>query len=152
MCGLHSCFVRLRWWMAGLLGGTLVLPAGCDVGPLAPDPTGLPRALASTTPKSRPVEVGRDGNLYRYLPASGRAEIGVPYEFSLWAHCGADFLVDFDSSFWRATKVTGPALGDPEDFGTMMLLSRDVAEYESYGGGVIRFRRVIGGTSVPGCS
>lgn len=74
-------------------------------------------------------------------------DVGVPYRIELYTHCGIDFWTRFDGSYWDAVGYDNssgnppPGLGNPVDFGTMTLVSRDEAEYVSDAGKVIRFVR-----------
>ena len=115
---------------------------------LTPEPTPEPVQTPDSRVSSSPV----DGAEAKFWPTSKPAEIGVTYEFALYTHCGTDHLTDFDGSFWRVTTVEQPTLGDPMDEGTMTLLTADTAEYESNGGGVLRFERITGPKVVPGCT
>jgi hypothetical protein len=66
------------------------------------------------------------------LPESPRAEPGVAYEFELMVHCGADYSVDFDGSFWDlSAQEEVPANGGiPSYRGRMTLVSPDQARFD----------------------
>lgn len=73
-------------------------------------------------------------------PHSARARPGRAYPFRLYTHCGANFSVDFDHSFWDLTDRTwadrpagtGPheGLGDPFQPGTMTLVDATHARFD----------------------
>ena len=63
--------------------------------------------------------------------------IGQERTLKLYTHCGIDFRVDFDGSFWQSyDDGKPPTVGDPFQIGTMTLLSGGVAvfRFESQGG------------------
>ncbi len=81
-------------------------------------------------------------------PVSTPAEIGHTYPFQLLTHCGVNYHVDFDQSFWEATVPVWdgagsppPGLRNPVQDGTMTLLDTDHARFD-YSGGQIPFRRL----------
>jgi hypothetical protein len=62
--------------------------------------------------------------------------IGQVQPFKLYTHCGIDFRVDFDESFWQSYPGERAApVGDPDQRGTMTLLTDRVAvfRYRSQG-------------------
>jgi hypothetical protein len=68
---------------------------------------------------------------YRFWPRSGRAERGVVYRFAV-PHCGLDWLVDFDGSFWEPVYVMPDRKPDSainSDIGTITLVEPDEAMY-----------------------
>ena len=70
---------------------------------------------------------------YRFWPRSGRVERGVLYRFEV-PHCGLDWLVDFDGSFWEpvyATPDREPDSAINGDIGTITLIEPDRATYMS---------------------
>jgi hypothetical protein len=79
-------------------------------------------------------------------PFGPGAEIGVPYEYPLYTHCGV-LWAEFDGRLWDASpplaEPTGnppPGWGNPYDTGTITLLQEDVAVFRSSMGEVARFR------------
>jgi hypothetical protein len=69
-------------------------------------------------------------------PASPDVAIGQARPFKLYTHCGIDFRVDFDESFWQSYRFgKSPSVGDPVQLGTMTLLTDEVAvfRYRSQG-------------------
>jgi hypothetical protein len=79
-------------------------------------------------------------------PYGPGAEIGRPYEYDLYTHCGI-LGAEFDGREWDATPplTNGSGnppegWGNPSDHGTMTLLAENVAEFKSDGGLVARFR------------
>ena len=91
---------------------------------IVPIPEGTPIALLQTKPAGTRTKV--------LLPESPRAEPGVAYEFELMVHCGADYSVDFDGSFWDLSAQEGvPGHGGiPSYQGRMRLVSPDQARFD----------------------
>ena len=61
---------------------------------------------------------------YRFWPRSARVERGVVYRFEV-PHCGLDWLVDFDGSFWEPVYVMPdrpPDFAINSDIGTITLV------------------------------
>lgn len=106
----------------------------------ATDPTSsttLPTEVAAT---ASPVPVSPGARLAH--PHSATADPGVGYPFRLSTHCGLDFRVDFDGSFWQLIEGSGHGVFDnPEDRGTMTLLGNDVAQFRSDSGATVQFVR-----------
>ena len=70
---------------------------------------------------------------YRFWPRSGPAERGAIYRFEV-PHCGLDWLVDFDGSFWEPVYVMPDRQPDSainSDIGTITLVEPDEARYVS---------------------
>lgn len=61
--------------------------------------------------------------------------IGRVRSFNLYTHCGIDFRVDFDESFWQSYPGAKAPVDDPVQQGTMTLLTDRVAvfRYRSHG-------------------
>jgi len=56
--------------------------------------------------------------------------IGKERPFELYTHCGIDFRVDFDESFWQSYPGENASpVGDPVQQGTMILLTDEVAVF-----------------------
>jgi hypothetical protein len=81
-------------------------------------------------------------------PRSPRAEPGRAYPFSIDTHCGDDFRVDFDGSFWNTAErnysyptptVGGFRYGGPQT-GTMTLIDVDRARFDFQYGSIIYAR------------
>jgi hypothetical protein len=66
------------------------------------------------------------------IPTSPRAEPGIAYPFELMVHCGVDYSVDFDGSFWDlAAREDVPTLGGiPSYEGRMTLVTRNRARFD----------------------
>lgn len=83
----------------------------------------------------------------RFHPKSGRVEEGVGYRFTL-GHCGLDWIVDFDGSFWdpvwNAVPRRRPSFAINSDEGTMKLTSPDTATYEASTGKIVTLERHSG--------
>lgn len=103
-----------------------------------------PRPLPSPAREQRAEPVGKTGE-HRFWPRSAPIEPGV-YEFDT-GHCGLDFLTDFDGAFWQPIDPDG---GEPplffynQDKGTMTLVRKGRAVYESSTGERVRLRRIKG--------
>jgi hypothetical protein len=106
---------------------TVVLLSGCNGG----SGTGEARAIALPSPSAtyEPRNETKNGR-FVLKPISAPVEMGVPYRFDLYIHCGVDHTTDFDGSFWDAV---GPTEGDdsprrsfedPVDEGVMTLVSQ----------------------------
>lgn len=86
-------------------------------------------------------------------PLSLQAELGKAYPFQLYTHCGADYAVDFDGSFWQLSDLSEipAALGDPAQDGTMTLINPDYARFD-FAGGSLLFIRHQGPKYLPPCA
>lgn len=82
---------------------------------------------------------------YRVWPTSGRVEPGVTYRFAA-PHCGLDWLVDFDGSFWEPTYPRGdkPDYAINSDLGTMTLVGSDEARYVASDASHVSLTRIDG--------
>jgi hypothetical protein len=86
---------------------------------------------------------------YRFWPRSVRAERGVVYRFEV-PHCGLDWLVDFDGSFWEGRAIVDgtnwvPAEDIPDgDTGAIELTGANWARYEASDGTWTLLSRVEG--------
>jgi hypothetical protein len=125
------CSRRTRVLLRPLLTLTLLVSvAGCGGPGLTPART-LPPGVA--VPPAEPLPDGR----YRIQAASGPVEAGVPYEFTINAHCGLqEAVIDFDASLWDPVEPlpTVDALGaDPIGMltGTMTLHDQHTARFRS---------------------
>ena len=70
---------------------------------------------------------------YRFWPRSGPAERGIVYRFAV-PHCGLDWLVDFDGSFWEPVYAMPDRKPDSAingDIGAITLIEADRATYVS---------------------
>jgi hypothetical protein len=96
----------------------------------------LPPPVGSVAPQ--PLGNGQ----FRFYPRSGHADLGVPYRFQLYTHCGLAWptAIDFDGSFWDPVSPGStsdgsgnpPAgYGNPYDLGTITLISPTRAQYRS---------------------
>jgi hypothetical protein len=82
---------------------------------------------------------------YRVWPTSGQVEPGIVYRFEV-PHCGMDWLVDFDGSFWEPTYPAGdvPGYSVNADIGTMELVGPDEARYVASDGSRVSLSRIDG--------
>ncbi|MGH2808723.1 MAG: hypothetical protein ACRDKT_15775 [Actinomycetota bacterium] len=102
------------------------------------NPATRPQFLGGAHPIPSPTCVDNDRGKGRDLvPCSVPVEDGVLYRFNT-GHCGLEFLVDFDGSFWSPRF---PAQGEPpeffsnEDDGTIEIVGDERAIYRSFDGG-----------------
>ena len=110
--------------------------------------------IMSTRPRQLPAplredfrsEFVSDGDGYRFWPRSAPVDEGVTYRFET-GHCGLDFMLDFDGTFWNAVN---PKAGEEpiyfynQDVGTIELTGHDLATYTSSSGEKIRLERIDG--------
>ncbi len=92
-------------------------------------------------------------------PVSGHAVPGKKYNMVLSTHCGVDWRVDFDGSFWKAADKRWARAGkgasyplpiNPEQKGAMELVSADSARFD-WPAGHIFFKRRVGAMKELGC-
>lgn len=105
----------------------------------APTPAPTQPAVASPTspsplPSPSPIVL---------KPSSARVILGKAYPFELYTHCGIDFSVDFDASFWDATSQPPAVIGNPLQKGTMTLIDANTARF-TYDKGTINYKRHVG--------
>ena len=117
------------------------------------------QAVPTVPPGVRPGIFPQPGGV-ELRSKSARVEPGRAHPFRLHTHCGVDFNVDFDGSFWDladpAWAGTGggnlPAsrpIGNPFQDGAMTLIDADRARFD-FPGGQIAYRRHTGPKIVPG--
>ena len=97
------------------------------------DPVPAPPALPPPVRDEYRSEFVSDERGYRFWPRSGRAERGVVYRFEV-PHCGLDWLVDFDGSFWEPIYPmpdSKPDYAINSDIGTITLVGTEEARYMS---------------------
>ena len=134
------------------LVAAIVLLASCGGGAGANGQMDEPQMLPEPTTETWSEPAGDEQ--VRFWPASARVEQGVPYRMTTYTHCGLDYLLDFDGSFWEVAsgpEDTGDALGDPEDEGVITLVSADTAVYESGREAEFHLRRLAGPREVHLC-
>ena len=130
---------RSYWRQGRDLSDGIMLPAAFDAAVAA-----AVGASPAQSPAVRPQDLGR-------------AQIGVPYAFRLYTHCGPDWRTSFDGSYWDLASPVQTAFDDPFQDGTMTLKTVDQAQFEyqrNAGQGSIGFRRHIDGAplkSPAGC-
>jgi hypothetical protein len=135
----------------------LVWLVGCDGGAGAPDADPRPTVpIPVPAPTSGDQSVQLDDGRYRVKPTSAPVETSVPYEFTIHTHCGLDWSVDFDGSFWDLVgedpdDFSRDDFDDPSDDGVMVLVNRELAEFTSSKGTTVAFVRHIGKKIIPGC-
>ena len=113
--------------------------------------TGTVRA-ATPAPGTRvPADTRRPGATPTPIvlqPKSARVVLGKAYPFQLYTHCGFDFSVDFDGSFWDATGTRPSAIGNPIQKGMMTLVDARHARF-GYDKGSINYTRHTGVKTIP---
>jgi hypothetical protein len=126
----------------------LAIPQSSPPPPVASLVPNLPGSSAQVSPSQPPFETPTPVVL---TPKSARAEQGKVYEFNLYTHCGVDFEVDFDGSYWDlATLANLPStVGNPAQHGTMKLVDTNHARF-TFEGGSIDYVRHVGPKIVPG--
>jgi hypothetical protein len=113
------------------------------------DPSASPVPSVESTPKEPRIEIPAEAlpvpepspwlikpDEKRDHATSSDVAVGQERPFELYTHCGIDFRVDFDGSFWQSYVVGNtPTVGNPFEKGTMTLLSAEVAvfRFESQG-------------------
>lgn len=157
-----ACIVLVGCGASGALPPTATLPPA----PTRLVPTATPTAAATSPPTITPIppltatpDLQPTSTLFAgftVTPRSTAIAVGQPYLFDLSTHCGVNFWVDFDGSFWEATIPVYPGYGIPAtpintavQRGTMTLLDPDTALFE-YQNGRIPFRRLYGTRIVRG--
>lgn len=133
------------------VASAIVLVSSCT-GAREASPSTPPASRSGTPPSVQPVQPvhelpppTRDAYRwefvsnkvgYRVWPISGAAEPGVAYRFDV-PHCGLEWMVDFDGSFWRPLDPNLPELEAAwaflinADRGTFELAATNTAEYVS---------------------
>ncbi|WP_156067805.1 hypothetical protein [Pseudonocardia halophobica] len=128
-----------------VVGLGLALSAACSASPAPAEPA-APSPAPSRTVVPVPSQVFEQPGHRTVLPGRvDEAELGVSYEFSVYAHCGGRYT-SFDSRSWDAGRDpfdAGGALGYVA--GVMTLVSDDLARFET-GGAVIDYRPTVGAT------
>ena len=123
-----------------------VLLAACT-GPT--DPTGSPFPAIDGTPRPPSVVLPAealpvpDASPWPAIQPGDKQDhasspdvvIGQVRSFTLYTHCGIDFRVDFDESFWQSYLDVKAPVDNPIQRGTMTLLTDEVAvfRYRSHG-------------------
>lgn len=79
-------------------------------------------------------------------------EEGVDYTMVAYTHCGLDYLLDFDTSFWVVqSRPEGGQLDDPFDAGVIRLVSEGEAVFVSAAGDEFGLARTEGPREVGYC-
>jgi len=130
----------------------VILLGGCGDSP-QPTTTTIPISqlpIATWTPVSA---AEAEQSLDVREPLSPQADLGKAYPFPLYTHCGADYAVDFDGSFWQLSNPleVPVSLGDPTQEGMMTLINPDYARFDFEGGSLL-FIRHKGSKYVPPCA
>ena len=107
-------------------------PGSSSVPPAESTPKEPPVAIpaeALPVPDPSPWPIQPDEK--RDRPTSSDVPTRQERPFTLHTHCGIDFRVDFDGSFWQSYVVgRTSAVGDPVQKGSMTLLSGEVAVFQ----------------------
>lgn len=120
---------------------------------IAPDwaPTAAPTATSAPPyPTATPAPMPTPAH-----PIGPAAEIGKPYPFSLYVHCGVR-QASFDRRDWIATPILRDGSGSPPpgwskftEQGTMMLVREDLLRFTSSTGQAAEFRPLAPGEDYP---
>jgi hypothetical protein len=105
-----------------------------------------PRSLPAPLREDFRSEFVSDEAGYRFWPRSAPVEEGVTYRYDT-GHCGLDFMIDFDGSFWHAVNPNSgeePILFYDQDVGTIERIDDDRARYRSSSGREVRLERIDG--------
>ena len=110
-----------------------------------------PLAKPAPVPTWTPLPDDHDPHFTGY-PISGPARRGVPYRFSIYSHCGVDYDLDFDGSYWQASSTGGrlTSLGFNDTSGILIRTDEDSAVF-IYPFGRIPLVRHPGLKAMPGC-
>ena len=123
----------MKWFAAVFLLAFLPACSGSSEGRIHADESTtrtvpavvLPDALPVPRPSPWPI---RSGDRVDH-PTSADVAVGQALPFKIYTHCGIDFRLDFDGSFWQAYThdAYAPAYGFIH--GTMTLLTEEVAVF-----------------------
>lgn len=139
--------IRFGLYLAGAV--LLILCALAVIFPeKRPAFLGGPRALPPAGDEHVVVRVGGPTQAW---PSSKPVEEGVDYRYNT-GHCGLDFFVDFDGSFWKTGTATKGADLINQDDGTLTLLSEERAVYRSYDGWEVELSRIEAPIELGGCA
>jgi len=135
-----------------LIGCGEMRATAVSTGTLTPISVISPTPLATTGARLTPTPTVS----FVLTPMSAPAAVNHPYPFELTTHCGVNYAVDFNGSFWDATipvyegAGTAPTpIDQPTQKGTMTLQDADHAQFD-YGNQRIPFRRHLGPKIVHG--
>ena len=148
-----TAVIRSYWLGSGELHRGMMTPPSFRVSVLqalarartpAPTPTPSPRTTATSC-------TGRE----EAPPCGPRVEIGNPYPYALYTHCGIRSAY-FDGRRWIADPVLSvdnvnppPGWGNPSDKGSMELVAEDLARFTNKDGLVAEFRPLPEGSEYP---
>lgn len=132
-------------------------PPRASTNPASPPGLAVPSAGGAVRPLPPPIgeaqAVQQPDGTFRFQPVSAPVVAGVLYEYAAFTHCGfTPTTFDFDGSFWRpvapapAGQGANPPAGidNPEDVGTIALVSPNQAVFTSRGGIIVPLVRVEG--------
>ena len=145
--------IRVRVVAAALL---IALLGACDASTAPEEVKGDPRVKPEprkTVAEFRSEEVGNDR--YRVWPRSADVESSGVYHYTV-EHCGLEWMVDFDASFWKAIRprrAAGPRFSFfyNSDTGTISFRTPDDATYTSSKGVEVELRRLQGPIVIQPC-
>ena len=127
----------------------LACTAPSEPAPSASVSPNAPRQ-ASSAPSPSPLPT-RPGDELVY-PESERAAVGAAYATKLYTHCGLDFALDFDGSFWQLIRgAVAGTFGDPYARGTLTLRRDGLLEFRADAGGRALFVRYPWPKPLRGC-
>lgn len=113
-----------------------------------------PLPPGTSMPDETPAVAGQADGPITLHPETVRAKMGQAYPFQLIVHCGVDYAVDFDGSFWDLDRQSDVPeySGMPLLPGTMILIAPDRARFDpdNFDGASIYFTRHKGPKVVSG--
>jgi hypothetical protein len=127
--------------IAAFAAAVLVLSACADLTDLT-DLFREGRTLPEPTAPPRTEQL--DDSTWREWSTSAPVEEGVEYRMNVYTHCGLDYLLDFDRSFWDVEAAPHDPfehLDDPFDEGLIRRVGRDTAVFVSSAGAEFRLAR-----------
>jgi streptogramin lyase len=125
-----------------------------NVMPMAADLTG---AKPQPTPTGDRRSEETEGERVRVWPVTEDVENEGKYLFTA-PHCGIDWMIDFDASFWNAVKPDDYGNGDNYPFfynsdeGAITFTGADTAVYQASTGEKIQLNRLSGPITIDPCA
>jgi hypothetical protein len=107
---------------------------------------------ASASPGLSGIPAGQPGS-QTVQPTSASAVVGASETITVFTHCGFAGRLDWAGSFWQETgrSPDGGPIGDPEDTGSITLLSPTTAKFVSSTGTVVVLERLPGPVELAPC-
>jgi hypothetical protein len=130
----------------------VLMAAACGTEALEVGNEPKPEPSSTGEPRSEQLKGGK----LRTWPASEDVDNEGTYFFTV-PHCGLDWMVDFDTSFWKAIEPDDFGNGDKYPFfynsdeGTISFKGADSAVYTASTGDEIRLKRLPGPITIHPC-